>query len=963
MTRTKTHRTTVTTHVMSPVMAAVLLALPAAPAGAQTTAESTGTQRVEITGSLIKRLEGEAAAPVQVLRREDIERTGAATVEQLLRGVSAMVSSNATVAASSSSATTGGISTISMRGLTAERTLVLINGRRIAPYGAPNSSVAIDVDSIPIAAIDRVEILKDGASAVYGSDAIAGVVNFILRRSYSGVEAGLGYGAATEDGKARISKGHLVAGFGDLAADRFNLMLQASAQKESPLFGADREFARNAIRVDRNNNLGSSRADPANIGIPGIGLFNPRVDAATQTGDCSPRGVYEPAAGDTICLFDNGAFVTLVPKSERVNFNASARWLVGEGVELFAELGWARKKAQTVIQPAPIDAVFGIPFRMTTANPFYPTAFVQSITGGDTPTLSLRYRPFIIGNRDLTDTATQTRFVFGAQGQVLGWDVDAAALHTTSQVREQLNGGYYRVNDDTSGPGIVPLLSGQVLGADGQPLWLNPFGENNAEIVAAARATNFIGEAFRTDTVLTSLQGKASKELVPLPGGALALALGAETRREGFKLDSNPALDTGNISGFGGNFVDVDVDRPLGALFLELSAPVVKALKVDVALRYDRYGATTNPLNDQTARRSLAPLISAPSEDALPAAVVDRVAADSVGDAPAFGKATGKLGARFEATPQLVLRGTYSTGFRAPSLLDLYGPLQASVSPVLNDPLRCRGADAGNGSFCATQFNTFLGGNSRLTPETSRSLTLGLVFEPVRGFSIGLDHFSTRVRNLIAVRAPDFLLENEALFQDRIIRGPNNEIIAIDQRNENLGSVRIEGVDADVRASMPLAFGRIGFTWAATYMSKWDSENPDGSFTGEIGQTSGAVTGYIPRLRHITGLSFESGPWAVAAQYNWQAGGLDVCGNLEQDAFGRCPEGSLRPFGAYETIDAQLRYSGLPGLVVTLGVRNLLDRDPPYVNGAGGAFQAGYDPTYVDPRGRFAYVQLTYKYR
>src|SRR4249920_1279164 len=146
------------------------------------------TQRVEVTGSSIKRIEGESAAPIQVIKREDIEKTGITNVEQLMRTVSAMVSSNTTAAASAAGLTTGGGSTVSLRGLTPERTLVLINGKRVAPYGSPASGVAVDVNSIPVAAIERVEILKDGASAIYGSDAIAGVVNFILRSDYKGFE-------------------------------------------------------------------------------------------------------------------------------------------------------------------------------------------------------------------------------------------------------------------------------------------------------------------------------------------------------------------------------------------------------------------------------------------------------------------------------------------------------------------------------------------------------------------------------------------------------------------------------------------------------------------------------------------------------------------------------------------------------------------------------------------------------
>ena len=942
------------------VMGAVLAAF-GAPSQAQQ-ADAPQAQRIEITGSSIRRIDGETAAPVQVLKREDIEKSGVSSVEQLMRSVSAMVSSNATAAASSSGAATGGISTISLRGLTADRTLVLVNGKRIAPFGAPTSSVAVDVDSIPIAAIERVEILKDGASAVYGSDAIAGVVNFILRKTFTGIELSTGYGASTSDGKGEIKKASVLLGFGDYTAERFNIMVQASAQKDGALFGADREFAKRTIRIDKDNNAGSSRTAPGNIGIPGFGLFNPRVDGAAGTGNCGPASAYVPEAGADICLFDPGPFVGLVPRTDRANVNASARLAMSDTLELYAEAGWGQKKAQTVIQPSPIDAAFGSPFVLTTASPFYPTAFVQGITGGATPNLNVRYRPFIIGNRDLTDTGTSTRLLLGGQGSVASWDYDLSLLRTTSQVKERINGGYFRVADDASGPGVVPLLSGQVRGANGQTLWVDPFGESSADVVAAARATNFLGQAFKTNTFLNSAQAKASRELARLDGGTLAAAFGLELRREGFKLDSNPALGAGNISGYGGNFVDIDVSRPMRALSAELNAPISKALTIDVAARYDQYASTTSPAEIATARTSLVALESAPSADKLPQGVIDRIAGESVGSAPSFGKATGKVGVRYQAGAQWILRATYSTGFRAPSLLDLYGPLQAGVSPVINDPLRCRGADAQNANFCATQFNIYAGGNSRLKPEEASSATIGMVFEPSRTLTLGVDFFATTVKNLIAIQSVDYLLNNEATLPGKVTRGSNNEIIAIDQRSENLGKVKIGGVDFDIRGQYMAEFGKLGLTWSATYMSKWDGQNPDGSFTGNIGQTSRAVTGFIPRLRHSTGFTFDRGPWAIAAQYNWQSGGIDDCGNLVRDEFGNCAPGTLPRFGAYETVDAQLKYSGIKNLALVFGVRNLFDHDPPYVNGAGGAFQGGYDPTYVDPRGRFAYVQLQYKF-
>jgi iron complex outermembrane recepter protein len=930
---------------------------------AQQAQETQQLERVEITGSSIKRIDGESAAPVQVLKREDIERTGVTSVEQLMRSISSMVSSNSTAVSNASGATTGAISTISMRGLSAERTLILINGKRTAPYGSPSSSVAVDVDSIPIAAIERVEILKDGASAIYGSDAIAGVVNFILRKNYQGTEVSASYGAATKDGKGDVTKASLVTGFGDFDNDRYNFMLVGTYQKEGALYGRDRDFANSSIRLDKDNYSASSRSFPANISIPGFGVYNPAVDGTTGTGNCGQFGTYAPDINPDICLFDTAPFVALIPETERYGLQLSARFAISADQEIYVENGWTHKKVETIIQPSPIDSAFGIPFSMTTANPYYPTTFVQSITGGTTPTLNVRYRPFLIGNRDLTDTADAYRFVLGTKGLLAGWDYDANVLYTASQVKEVLNNGFFRINDDAYGPGIVPLLSGAVTDSSGNTLWVNPFGANSAAVEAAAKATNFVGTAFKTNTSLYGVQTKASKDIGQLPGGAIGLAIGAEFRRETYKLQSAAALSTGNISGYGGNFVPLDTARNAAGIFAEIAAPLTKQTELDGALRFDDYGATTNPISSSTISSTLGSLSSSPSGDTLSQSTIDSITNQSTGNASSFSKATGKLGLRQQISPALLARATLSTGFRAPALLDLYGPVQSGVSAVMDDPKNCQGTNSGNPDFCATQFNIYTGGNSRLKPEKSTSLTFGIVAEPTPGFSIGIDYFRTTVKDMIQILSSSFILQNEAQYSRYVQRGASGEIIAIDQRLENLGEAKINGVDVDARVGWNSRIGKVAVGWSATYMSRWDSQNPDGSYTSNVGTTSGSVSGYIPRLRHTTSATLTKDAWTISGQYNWQAGATDICGNLDQDDYGNCAAGTQHKTSDYETIDAQVEYAGFKNLRLAFGVRNLLDRDPPYVNGNGGAFQSGYDPTYVDPRGRYAYLTASYKFR
>jgi iron complex outermembrane receptor protein len=989
-------------------------------------AQDTSVQRVEIIGSSIKRVDTETDAPITTISHEEIAKSGATTVEELLRHVTSNTSSNSAVAASASGATTGGISTISLRGLGPERTLILVNGQRSAPYGDPVDSVSVDVDSIPVAAIERVEILKEGAGAIYGSDAVAGVVNFVLRKDYHGVEA-TGYYGQSYDGKGSVSKGSVVAGFG---GDKGNATFVITAEHDMPLYGRDRSFASTNIHPEHDNFSASSGAAPANTTIPQLGLTNPLVPViwdptiqkkvtnadgsvvtattggykATGAGNCGPLSTYSSVFGPNDCLFDTASFTSLIPDVKRVGVLFTGHYDLSDDMRLHLDASVTNKKQFVSIQPAPIGSYVGIPWTLTTANPYYPTAFVSALThaaagativGGDnngklqydpskhidatdptgyTPTLDLRYRPFITGNRNLTDEASNLRVSGGIDGTVAGWDYTANLLYSGSAVNESLQSGYFRINGGAAsgGPGIESLLNGDVKDSSGNTLWVNPFGDNSAAVLAAAQATNFVGNAFKTRTSLQDAQLKFSRDdVVKLPGGNMGAAFGVEIRRDEFKLTAAPALASGDISGYGGNFPDFDRSRNVASFFGELDVPVIKGLDIDGAVRYDHYGSTTNPnsLAGGTATlNSISIQDNNGNTDALPGDVVARVAQEGTQNAGGFGQTTGKLGAKWTVSKQLLFRGTVSTGFRAPSLLDLYNPLQAGVSAFVNDPKRC----ASNPSDCGTQYNQYSGGRGDLKPERSLTYTLGTVMEPVKDVNFSLDYFHTKLRDQIAILGADYLLSHEAQYQSSIIRGPSDgvgqagPIIAIDQRTQNITEAVVAGLDFDANATFRTAAGTFGAGVGGTWMTKWDSVNPDGSRESEIGTTSSTVTGMIPRVK----LSLE-GSYAMpnnffsgSVIYNWQSHGTDVCGTLDQDDLGNCAAGITPPkVKAYGTVDLQGVFNPTKTFSGTVGLKNAFNTKPPYVNGAGGAFQSGYDPTYVDPHGRFWYVSATLRFQ
>lgn len=919
------------TKICSAVMAALgsSMMLGGVPAFAQQTLE-----RVEITGSAVKRIDAETALPVQVLTRDDVQRTGAGTVEQLLQTVSANSSSGGQVAASASGATTGGISSISLRGLDSRRTLVLVNGRRVAPYGVgfTNDSVSVDVNSIPLAAIDRVEILKDGASSLYGSDAIAGVVNFILRKDFKGAELSAEVGAPTQGGGARSQRASIAFGKGDLATDKYNFMVIGSVSKESALFGRDRDFAAHSYNVEQQNDTTSGNTFPANIAALD-GSFGARNPTAA-TGCVAPYSFIDPNFPPNRCRFDPAGLVTLLPKTDRISLVAIGKFAITNEIEGFVEASINQNKQRTVIQPVPISDQFTIPpnnplanqapyndtsitakpsstIIMSPSSPYYPTAYVQSLTGGATPDLLIRYRAGVNGNRDLTDISTAPRLTFGAKGTMAGWDFDSAFLYSSSRVREQVNDGYPIYSK------ILPLLNSGTV---------NFFGDNTPETVAAMRATNFTGDAFSVKSTLTSVGGKVSKDMAQLSGGPLALALGGEFRREQYDFKPSTELAQGDISGYGGNIAKVDKSRSVASLFTEVAVPITKTVELDGGFRFDKYQGVGNSY-------------------------------------------TPKVSARWQPAKEFLVRGSLGRGFRAPSLADLYTPTTTGVSQTgLSDPVRCPVTEDGIRD-CATQFTTTNGGNSKLTPEKSTNLTVGIVAEPTKDISIAADFFKIRLKDTISQGLPQaFILANLDKYGSFITRGPADPanptlpgpITAIDQTNINLGQTKVSGIDIDARWRIPAGdLGRFMVMFNGTYFRQFDTENPDGSFSPQVGNMNNSTTGgVIPRLKTYQSVTWSRDAWDVTFALNWQSSYLDVPGSLQDPSE---PGFKFRRVSAYETYDLQTSYSPTKAFRVTVGVKNLFDKDPPYTN-QGFSFQSGYDPQYGDPRGRFLYARMSYSF-
>ena len=896
---------------------------------------SENLAEIVVTGTSIKGLDAVSALPVTVLKAEDIARTGATSTEDLFRYISSASSSGSTVQAQATGFQTGAISTISLRGLGSGRTLILINGRRSAPYGGGSVGQAgnsVDISAIPIGAIERVEILRDGASAIYGSDAIAGVVNFILREDFQGVDASVYGGAPTRSGGGTEEQGNFFGGIGDLKADRYNITLGLSFDHTQDILGATRPFA-GRYSPQYGNDVTSSFAFPANIAVFPATKGKPTT-INPAVGNCAPslNDINFPAQ----CRFDNSPFDSLQPDTKKGNGLLSAHYQISDNTQLYADASFAHVETLTQVQPVPLSfqnpllpsnpflafqaALLASPqyqnyhnpaitptaaaFLLPPTSPYYPTAFAAANGMAGLP-LNLIYRDFANGPRLETDTADTTRAVGGWKGNLLGWDFDTAVLYSEVKVKEDLKSGFPLYSK------IMPILDGGTI---------NPFGATtDPAALAAAKAAEFVGQDWSSKTSLTSLAGTASRALFDLPGGEMKGAVGAEVRRETFVYNPSAAIQTGDITGQGGNQLPEDAARSVESAFIEVNMPILHSLDADAAVRYDHYqnvGSTVNP----------------------------------------------KGSLKFQPIEEWLLRASVGSGFRAPSLTDLYAAQATSVtSNGTRDPIKCPTFDPNN-QACSFQFSTVTGGNPNLKPEKSTTLTLGTVFEPTKNFSVGVDSFFIYLKNAIVVGGLPVatILQNAASatqFANLITRDANGNIIFISQTNANLFKEDVSGMDLDFKYAFDIGdYGRISIFGDGTYYYKFGTQNPNLSWTNQIDKGLTTVSGVISRWRHSASLVYDIGNWDASLIQHFQKRYHDSAGNVT---------GAIRDVGAYQTFDGQLSYHLAKAWTLTAGVINIGDKPPPYANYASSAnnFVGGFDLSYGDPRGRFVYGRVGFQFR
>ena len=790
------------------------IALAALPAAAQ---QAQKIEKIEVTGSNIKRVEGEGPSAIVVMSRDEIEKSGATNVYDLLGMVAANQSIGSVAVNNVVGSLTFSAQTASLRGLGGGRTLVLLNGKRLNSFsGEINGVQGVNLSTIPFSAIERVEILLDGASAVYGSDAVAGVINFIMRKDFRGAEVSAYYGAPTRGGgggEQQTYKGSI--GFGDLNKDRFNVFVAASYDKQDPLEQRARSFSNTAFIPSIGYNTTSGQTFPGFISTGGIGSIG-------FPNDCAPSHNY----GTGRCVFDPATYpgVNGIPEAELTNVFASGTYRFSNSLEGYLTGNWSDSKVRNVIQPVPISDAFGVPILLPPSSPFYPHDLAAA-HGVDGQPLNVRYRAVENGNRDSTDTNKQWQVVGGLKGNVGRWDWDASVTQNEGTTNQILSGGY-PLNSL-----IQPLLSsGRV----------NLFGPNTPQITDEIRATNYNGPTFNATAKSSLLEAKMSGEAFSLPSGPVGLAFGATKGKE--ELDQNPApvLATGDISGFGGNLLPLSRDRDTWAAYVEANIPLFRTLEANVAVRHDDYsdfGGTTNPKYSLRWQPTNQVLVRT------------------------------SYGTGFLAPSLFQLYQQNTSGVTQAGLVD---PLRC---PITGDAIDCAGqfpvTFGGNPELKPEESKQWSVGFV-LEPMTGFSVSadwfdLKLSETVTTGIAPGAILNDLNQYGSLVTRAP-----GTAQLPGIITN--------IDQRFVNLGKVHIQGIDASATYALPpTPAGRFRLAVNGTYMIKYDIQQLDGSYAGFVSNSLfSPVIGLTPRWKSYQSIDWENGPWTVHLGNSYQSAYTDV---------------------------------------------------------------------------------------
>ncbi len=904
------------------------------------TAQEAGEQsmqRVEITGSSIKRIASEASLPVQSFNQKDIKKSGVTTVTDFIQQIPAM--QGFSVAADSVGGGGGGITTASIHDIGSAYTLVLLNGRRVA---AANSGTTIDLNSIPLSAIERVEVLTDGASALYGADAIAGVVNFILKKGATDWEFQAKYNRPEKSGGASNAIS-LSKGFGDIDDDGYSVFFSVSHDEQKALGASQRDFSKTGIihftdpqtgRALQFNN-GSAMALPANATVRyndasgAAQAVNLNPYALSHNGNCAPLNA--DFYGNGNCYFDSPSTIQINPETKRDALFSSGSLKIGQtGFNAFYDFAYTKANVRSSIAPFP--AQFSIDQGSALYNKYVAPYLTAEQAAGVT-SVAANYRLMEMGNRTFDYGTRATHLVAGIEGAAFGWDVNSAVTWSRNKQTQDYVSGF-------------PLADRFEAAIDAGAL--DPFGYGLGEMPEAMKntllGTGFSGRYNTQDVIMKGWDARGSGAAFALPGGTAMLGVGVDFRNTSFTIKQEDVAKNASIL-YEAAGVDSGYQRDNAGAYAELMMPVSKKLEVTGSVRYDQISAVEDKLTGQKVGNK---------ENAT----------------------TWKVSGKYSATKNLMFRAAAGTGFRVASMQEIAGVLEdwGVTGGNYNCPLA--GTTHPLASYCngvnRQQFEAFQGGNPNLKPEKSKQWSIGTVWEPTNSISMALDLWNVEIRDQVsAVSEADIFANPDKypeLFTTKHINSTGRDELAVMLLPINIGKTENRGIDYDFTHKVNVYGGRLTSRLAGTYLIRSRYTEPG---TADVWTTSLNRYGINDAVsfRHIVraSSSWESKQFTHTLTASYRNGYVDKpqteddCAVTVAGSPGEC-YGITLDVPSYTTFDYQVAYRPMTNMEITGGILNLFDRDPPFSLRNAGSHQVGYNPSYSSALGRQFYVGASYKF-
>ncbi len=763
-----------------------------------------------------------------------------------------------------------------------------------------------DLSTIPMEAVDRIEILKDGASSIYGADAIAGVVNIILRTDFTGISAKASYGTSRyRDGDQ--TKAALTAGFGNLAKDRYNVLFNAELSRSDEIMNKDRHgrdwigssdlrpygfplATQYAFGFITGNNAAS------NSGAPNGLIRNPTTLDYVGLPGCAALSQSAPQDPKGGCVWHSDQFRSMQPKVDSANVYGRGTFQLNADMQIYGELGYMNRETGYSVIPPGITPTVAFP-----PNAAFPTGVINYGSGAGTTVVlgathpqnpygvpvRVRYAAFDIGVQRRTQENEFNRAVLGIKGRALGWDFDAAILHSETKLHLDYSSAINMnvLRDALSNPNS-PYF----------PYYIGAEASKNPASLYAALTRHITSDS---TTKLDMIDIKGSRDLFALPGGMMALAVGGEYRRE--QLD-NPSLSGTETGLVNSSYVAAKGDQKISAVYAEVLAPVIKSIELSGAVRYDKY--------DQ------------------------------------FNSTTPKFGAKWTPVQSFALRGTYSEGFRAPGPAESGAGSQSTGTATVRDPVRCPngtprpGASAGD---CSTLVAAVKVGDPTLKPEKSKGLTLGAVWDPLPNTSLAVDYWRIKRTDEInplpyneAAALPTAIRSDNNLVVNGVVVPNSGTLIISRAPYRNSSYTEIKGVDLDFRQRFNLGqYGRTTIDVKWTHVDSWlraESATVKYQFAGTHGNCDTSNCVGTPKDKVNIAVAWDYGNWNVTGIVNYRGPMNNVL--FEGDlCASRFADGSNAPNGckiaSFTTLDLSVRWQVQKNLQVFGSIANVLDKVAP----------------------------------